>query len=37
LVKRFSQKYVHFLRQPGIARLMAVALAARMPIGMVAF
>jgi MFS family permease len=37
LVKRFSQKYVQFLKQPGIARLMAVALAARMPIGMVAF
>ena len=37
MVKRFSQKYVLFLRQPGIARLMAVALLARMPIGMVAF
>ena len=33
----FTRRYVDFLRQPGVATLMAVALLSRMPIGMVGF
>jgi MFS family permease len=36
-LKRFAQKYVEFVRQPGVAPLMVAALLSRMPIGMVAF
>ncbi len=36
-MKQFVRKYVEFLRQPDVARLFAVALLARMPIGMVVF
>ena len=31
------RKYAHFVRQPHVARLLAVALVARMPIGMIGF
>ena len=36
-MKRFAQKYVEFVRQPDVARLLAVALLTRMPVGMVGF
>jgi MFS family permease len=36
-VKRFAQRYVEFVRQPDVAPLLAVALVARMPVGMVGF
>jgi predicted MFS family arabinose efflux permease len=36
-LKAFTHKYLEFLRQPDVARLFAVALFARMPIGMVGF
>ena len=36
-MKRFTDKYLAFLRQPDVAALLAVALLARMPIGMVGF
>jgi MFS family permease len=36
-VKRFVEKYVAFLRQPDVARLLLVALLARMPVGMAGF
>jgi MFS family permease len=36
-VKRILQKYVEFIRQPDVGRLLAVALLARMPVGMVGF
>jgi MFS family permease len=36
-VKRFFQRYVEFVRQPDVARLLLVALLARMPVGMVGF
>src|SRR5258706_10945198 len=36
-VKTFLRKYVEFFRQPDVARLLTVALIARMPIGMVGF
>ncbi len=36
-MKRIAEKYVAFVRQPDVARLLAVALLARMPIGMVGF
>jgi len=36
-VKRFAQRYVEFVRQPDVAPLLAVALLARMPVGMVGF
>lgn len=36
-MKRFTQKYVEFVRQPDVARLLLVALLTRMPVGMVAF
>jgi len=36
-VKRFLNKYVEFIRQPDVARLLVVALLARMPVGMVGF
>ncbi|HET9651090.1 MAG TPA: MFS transporter [Usitatibacter sp.] len=37
LLKRFARKYVEFVRQPDVGPLLAVALFARMPIGMLAF
>jgi MFS family permease len=36
-VSRFFQRYVEFVRQPDVARLLLVALLARMPVGMVGF
>jgi MFS family permease len=36
-VIRIARKYVAFVRQPDVARLLAVALVTRMPIGMVGF
>jgi MFS family permease len=36
-LKAFARKYLEFLRQPDVAGLFAVALLARMPIGMVGF
>jgi len=36
-VKRFARKYVEFIRQPDVARLLLVALLTRMPVGMVGF
>ena len=36
-MRRIARKYVEFLRQPGVARLLLVAFLARMPIGMVGF
>jgi MFS family permease len=36
-VKRFLDKYVSFVGQPDVARLLAVAVLARMPLGMVGF
>jgi len=36
-VKRFLDKYVAFVRQPDVARLLIVALLARMPVGMGGF
>jgi MFS family permease len=36
-VDRFLRKYVEFVRQPDVARLLLVALLTRMPVGMVGF
>ncbi len=36
-MKRFLDKYVSFVGQPHVARLLAVAILARMPLGMVGF
>jgi predicted MFS family arabinose efflux permease len=36
-MKRIARKYVEFIRQPDVARLLVVALFSRMPIGMVGF
>jgi MFS family permease len=36
-MKAIARKYVAFLRQPDVARLLVVALFARMPVGMVGF
>ena len=36
-MKRFFQKYVAFIRQPDVAKLLIVALLSRMPIGMGGF
>ncbi|MGZ5080343.1 MAG: MFS transporter [Usitatibacter sp.] len=36
-MNRFAQKYVEFVRQPDVARLLLVAILARMPVGMVGF
>jgi MFS family permease len=36
-MKRIAGKYVEFLRHPDVARLLAVAFLARMPIGMIGF
>ncbi|HUQ28450.1 MAG TPA: MFS transporter [Usitatibacter sp.] len=36
-MKRFFQKYVEFIRQPDVARLLLVALLARTPVGMAGF
>jgi MFS family permease len=36
-VKQIARKYLEFLRQPDVARLLVVALFARMPVGMVGF
>ncbi len=36
-MKRFARKYVEFIRQPDVGPLLAVALFARMPIGMLGF
>ena len=36
-MKRIARKYVEFLRQPDVMRLLVVALFSRMPIGMVGF
>jgi MFS family permease len=36
-MRRIARKYVEFVRQPDVARLLVVALFARMPIGMVGF
>jgi MFS family permease len=36
-VKRFFKKYVEFVRQPDVARLLLVALLSRMPVGMGGF
>jgi predicted MFS family arabinose efflux permease len=36
-MKSFVRRYAEFLRQPDVARMMAVALLSRMPIGMVGF
>ena len=36
-MKRIARKYVEFLRQPDVARLLLTALLTRMPVGMVAF
>lgn len=36
-MKRIARKYVEFVRQPDVARLLFVALITRMPIGMVGF
>ncbi|MGZ5064162.1 MAG: MFS transporter [Usitatibacter sp.] len=36
-MNRFFQRYVEFIRQPDVGRLLVVALLARMPVGMVGF
>jgi MFS family permease len=36
-LKRFTRKYLEFMRKPDVARLLVVALFSRMPIGMVGF
>lgn len=36
-MKRFARKYIDFVRQPDVAPLLAVALFARMPVGMMGF
>ncbi len=36
-MKRIARKYVDFIRQPNVARLLLTALIARMPVGMVGF
>ena len=36
-MKAFLRKYLEFVRQPDVARLLGVALLARMPVGMVGF
>ena len=36
-MKRFLDKYVSFVGQPDVARLLGVAVLARMPLGMVGF
>jgi MFS family permease len=36
-VKRFVDKYVAFIRQPDVGRLLVIALFTRMPVGMVGF
>jgi MFS family permease len=36
-VKRIARKYVDFVRRPDVGRLLATALVARMPVGMVGF
>ena len=36
-MRSIARRYVEFLRQPHVARLLAVALLARMPVGMVGF
>jgi MFS family permease len=36
-MRSFFGKYLEFLRRPGVATLMVVALLSRMPIGMVGF
>lgn len=36
-MRAFARRYVEFLRQPDVAKLMVVALLSRMPIGMVGF
>ena len=36
-MNRFARDYIEFIRQPDVARLLAVALLARMPVGMVGF
>ena len=36
-MRRIARKYVEFVRQPDVARLLVVALLSRMPIGMVGF
>lgn len=36
-MKRIAAKYLEFVRRPGVARLLAVAFLARLPIGMVGF
>src|SRR5260221_8237247 len=36
-VDRFLGKYVEFIRQPDVSRLLLVALLTRMPVGMVGF
>jgi len=36
-LKRIAEKYVAFVRQPHVARILVVALLSRMPIGMVGF
>ena len=36
-MKKIARKYVDFVRQPDVARLLVVALLSRMPIGMVGF
>ena len=36
-LQRIARKYVAFVRQPGVGRLLWVAILARMPIGMVGF
>lgn len=36
-MKRIATKYVEFVRQPDVARILGVALLSRMPIGMVGF
>ncbi len=36
-MRRIARKYVAFIRQPDVGRLLAVALLARMPVGMVGF
>jgi MFS family permease len=36
-VKGIARKYLEFLRQPDVARMLAIAFFSRMPIGMVAF
>ena len=36
-MKRFLQRYVEFVREPDVARLLIVALLSRMPVGMLGF